>query len=45
MSVAMPVYGKLSDIFGRSSVLMVASGLFALGNLVWWAADDAHLYS
>lgn len=34
MSVAMPMYGKLSDIFGRSVLLIVASGLFALGKYV-----------
>ena len=34
MSVAMPMYGKLSDIFGRSILLIVASALFALGKYV-----------
>lgn len=33
MSVAMPMYGKLSDIFGRSFMMIIASTLFALG---WW---------
>jgi MFS family permease len=31
MSVAMPVYGKLSDIFGRSFMMIIASALFAVG--------------
>ena len=31
MSVAMPMYGKLSDIFGRSALLIIASSLFAAG--------------
>jgi MFS family permease len=31
MSIAMPMYGKLSDIFGRSLLLIISSTIFALG--------------
>jgi MFS family permease len=33
MSAVQPLYGKLSDIYGRKPVLLVAYAMFALGNL------------
>jgi len=29
-----PLYGKLSDIFGRKACLLIAYGIFALGSLL-----------
>ncbi|CAG9945275.1 unnamed protein product [Clonostachys rosea f. rosea IK726] len=34
MCTAQPLYGKLSDIFGRKNMLQVSYGLFALGSLL-----------
>ncbi|QKX53239.1 uncharacterized protein TRUGW13939_00315 [Talaromyces rugulosus] len=34
MSAAQPLYGKLSDIFGRSSLLITAYSFFSLGCLI-----------
>jgi MFS family permease len=33
MSAVQPLYGKLSDIYGRKPVLLVAYAMFAIGNL------------
>lgn len=33
--LAQPLYGKLSDIFGRKSTLLVAYGIFAVGTALW----------
>ncbi len=33
-TLTMPVYGRLADIFGRKSVLLVAIGIFFLGSLL-----------
>ncbi|OIW33161.1 MFS general substrate transporter [Coniochaeta ligniaria NRRL 30616] len=39
-SVTMPMYGKLSDIFGRSHMIMVAYVMFVIGNLVCGIAQS-----
>ncbi|TLS40378.1 MFS transporter [Streptomyces montanus] len=38
VTVTLPVYGKLSDTFGRKPVLIVGSALFLLGSLLCAAA-------
>src|SRR5207244_10873018 len=39
-TVVSPLYGKLSDIHGRRSMMLVAIGLFLVGSLVSAAAPD-----
>src|SRR5262245_46476994 len=33
-TVLVPIYGKLSDIFGRKAILLVGMALFLLGSLL-----------
>src|SRR3989441_5976343 len=39
-TVVSPLYGKLSDIHGRRSMMLVAIGLFLVGSVVSAAAPD-----
>jgi len=39
MSAVQPLYGKLSDTYGRKPVLLVAYAMFAIGNLGAGRAD------
>lgn len=40
MTVGTPIYGKLSDVFGRRPLLLVAMGIFALGTVLSSFAGD-----
>lgn len=40
-TVLVPIYGKLSDIYGRRRVLLVAIGIFLLGSLACGIAQSA----
>jgi EmrB/QacA subfamily drug resistance transporter len=39
-TIMMPVYGKLGDLLGRKSLLLVAIGLFMLGSLIGGLAQN-----
>lgn len=39
-TVTIPVYGKLSDVYGRKVLLLVAVGLFSLGSALSGASQD-----
>ncbi|WP_024794976.1 MDR family MFS transporter [Tomitella biformata] len=39
-TIMMPVYGKLGDLFGRKSLLLIAIGIFIGGSLVGALAPD-----
>ncbi|MEC0240662.1 MDR family MFS transporter [Paenibacillus dokdonensis] len=38
--VAVPIFGKLADLFGRKAVLAVGIGLFVLGSILYGAAQS-----
>jgi EmrB/QacA subfamily drug resistance transporter len=40
-TVLVPIYGKLSDIYGRRRVLLIAIGIFLVGSLACGLAQDA----
>jgi EmrB/QacA subfamily drug resistance transporter len=40
-TVMLPIYGKLSDLFGRKPILLVGVGLFLLGSLLCGIAPTA----
>ncbi len=40
-TVLVPIYGKLSDIYGRRRILLVAIGIFLLGSLACGLAQSA----
>ncbi len=40
-TVLVPIYGKLSDIFGRKRILLVAISVFLLGSLLCGIAQSA----
>ncbi|KAI8669980.1 MFS domain-containing protein [Fusarium sp. Ph1] len=37
MRIGQPLYGKLSDTFGRKFMLQFSYGLFAAGSLLWYS--------
>ena len=39
-TIMMPVYGKLGDLMGRKSLLLIAIGLFMLGSIVGGLAQN-----
>ncbi|GAB2829554.1 MDR family MFS transporter [Alpinimonas psychrophila] len=39
-TIVMPIYGKLSDVFGRKPLLVIAIGLFLAGSVVGALAGD-----
>ena len=40
-AVTTPIYAKLSDVFGRKSILLVGIGVFLLGSVLCAAACEA----
>jgi EmrB/QacA subfamily drug resistance transporter len=40
MAVTTPIFGKLSDLFGRKPIFMIGCALFALGSLLCMFADS-----
>lgn len=43
MTVMMPVYGRIGDIFGRKSLLLIAIVLFMSGSIVGALAGNINL--
>jgi len=41
-TIATPIYGKLSDIFGRRPLFIIAIGIFLLGSLLSGTATDMY---
>jgi len=39
-TVVMPIYGRISDIFGRKTILLVAIALFMVGSVIGGLAQD-----
>ncbi|WP_282827416.1 MDR family MFS transporter [Gulosibacter sediminis] len=39
-TVVMPIYGRISDIFGRKTILVVAIALFMVGSVIGGLAQD-----
>src|ERR1700761_5241458 len=39
-TVMVPIYGKLSDLYGRKSILLTGIGLFTLGSVLCGAAGE-----
>lgn len=39
-TITVPLYGKLSDMYGRKKLLMIAVGLFTLGSILSGAANS-----